>query len=329
MIISEENEWIANRWRILAGVLLVFTFTSFIIKLLPLPVKLVPLPDQLFLIFLALILMFQKRRVCRLFLIDWAPFILFLVLYDMMRSFAPMLYGRVHIAEPVQWELNTFAWFTNGEIPAFMLQDWVEAHLTESWKRACDFVLGTLYAFHFFAPMLVMWFFWRHLKERRLFYRFIYTFTVLNYLALMTFYLYPSAPPWYYQEFGLTQPEHTQYGQAAAGLSAIDRALRFKLFGTVWATFNANYFAAIPSLHGTWPTTVVIYLMAKYGKWMSLAVMYPILIWIGGAYFNHHYFVDYVIGHAYLLVAWLISEYVLIPKFFDRRINYSLLNKAF
>lgn len=315
-----KNEWLANRWRILAGVFLLVIFCFMVVRH-------VFMPDQIFLVFLFLVLIFQKRNKSRLFLIDWAPFIFFLILYDMMRSFAPLLYERVHIAEPFLWEMKYFSWMSNGEIPAFAMQTWRMAHSDKTIKKALDITLGVLYAFHFIGPMLLMWFFWRHLKDRRLFYRFIYTYTVLNYLALITFYLYPAAPPWYYQEFGLVQPDQTQYGQASAGLSAIDRLLKFKLFGTVWGTFNANYFAAIPSLHGTWPTVVVIYLIAKFGKWMSLMFIYPFLVWIGGAYFCHHYFVDYVIGHAYLLIAYWIAESILVPKIFDRRVDYSLLKK--
>ena len=63
-------------------------------------------PDQLFLILLLFVLGIQKGRRMRLFLVDWLPFIVFVTLYDMMRSFAPRLYNRVHVIEPHQWELG-------------------------------------------------------------------------------------------------------------------------------------------------------------------------------------------------------------------------------
>ena len=57
-------------------------------------------PDQLFLILL-FVLGIQKGLRMRLFLVDWLPFIVFVTLYDMMRSFAPRLYNRVHVIEPI------------------------------------------------------------------------------------------------------------------------------------------------------------------------------------------------------------------------------------
>ncbi|MEE2928519.1 MAG: hypothetical protein VX608_15020, partial [Chloroflexota bacterium] len=91
-------------------------------------------PDQIFIILLLFVLGIQKGRRIRLFLVDWLPFISFFTLYDMMRSFAPRLYSRVHVIEPHQWEMTTFGLMANGGIPAFSLQAWRAAHADDTLK---------------------------------------------------------------------------------------------------------------------------------------------------------------------------------------------------
>ena len=112
-------------------------------------------PDQLFLILLLFVLRIQKGRRMRLFLVSWLPFIVFVTLYDMMRSFAPRLYSRVHVIEPHQWELAIFGWMANGDIPAFSLQAWRAAHADDTLKIAVDVVLSMAYASFFVAPIIL------------------------------------------------------------------------------------------------------------------------------------------------------------------------------
>ena len=281
---------------------------------------------QIFLILLLFVLGVQKGRRIRLFLVDWLPFIVCVTLYDMMRSFAPRLYSRVHVIEPHQWELTTFGWMTNGEIPAFLFQAWRAAHADDTLKIAVDVGLSITYASFFVAPVILMGILWWKLKDRRLFWRFSCTLLLLNYMALATFVLYPAAPPWYYQEFGTTQPSETvYYGQAAAGgLLHLDALLNMGLFATIWGSFNPNYFAAVPSLHGAWPVAVAMFTLIAFGKKAWPVVLYPALVIVGGAYFNHHYLIDYVIAWAYLLLAFVVIERVVMPRL-DRVMDYNLL----
>jgi hypothetical protein len=283
-------------------------------------------PDQLFLILLLFVLGVQKGRRIRLFLVDWLPFIMFVAVYDMMRSFAPRLYSRVHVIEPHQWEMTIFGWMANGDIPAFSLQAWRAAHVDDTIKIAMDLVLSMTYASFFVAPVILMGILWWKLKDRRLFWRFSCTLLLLNYMALATFVLYPTAPPWYYQEFGTMQPSETvYYGQAAAaGLLHLDTLLNMGLFATVWGSFNPNYFAAVPSLHGAWPVAVAMFTLMAFGRKAWPIVIYPALVSFSGAYFNHHYLIDYVIAWAYLLVAFMVIGHFVMP-WLDRVMDYNLL----
>ena len=282
-------------------------------------------PDQLFLILLLFVLGVQKGRRIRLFLVDWLPFIVFVMLYTMMRSFAPRLYSRVHVIEPYQWELTTFGWMANGDIPAFALQEWRATHADETLTIVTDVVLAVAYVVFFITPIVLMGLLWWKLKDRRLFWRFSCTLNLLNFMALATFVLYPAAPPWYYQKFGEMQPAETVFGQAAAGgLLHLDTLFNMGLFATVWESFNPNAFAAVPSLHGAWPVAVAMFTLLAFGRKAWPIVLYPALVAVAGAYFNHHYLIDYVIGWAYLLLAFVVIERVVMPQL-DRVMDYTAL----
>ena len=62
-------------------------------------------PDQAFVVLLLIVIVFRGGREASTFLIDWSPFLIFVMLYDMMRGVAPMFYSRVHVAEPYDLEV--------------------------------------------------------------------------------------------------------------------------------------------------------------------------------------------------------------------------------
>ena len=240
-------------------------------------------PDQLFIVLLLFVLGIQKGRRIRLFLVDWLPFILFIILYNMMRSLAPRLYSRVHVSEPYQGELTVFGWMANGDIPAFALQSWRADHAGEFLMIAAEVVLGAAYASFFIAPIVLMAILWWKLKDRRLFWQFSCLLNLHNFMALATFVLYPAAPPWYFQRYGAIQPTDTAYGQVAAGgLVHLDEMFNMGLFTTVWGSFNQNYFAALPSLHAAWPVVVAMFTLLAFGRKAWPIIFYPGLVIIGG-----------------------------------------------
>jgi hypothetical protein len=288
-------------------------------------------PDQLFWLLFLSVVVFQWKR-AKLFLIDWGPFFLFVTLYDMMRSFAPSLYREVHIVEPYLWELQWFGWLTGGEVPTFWLQHWrkVVVHGENPSLLWIDFILALAYIAHFIAPAILMAILWWKRKDRRRFWEFSCTLNVLNYMALATFYLYPAAPPWYYDRFGATPPSQTPLGAVASGgLLHLDRVLKMGFFTTLWGAYNPNYFAAIPSLHAAWPFTIALFAVHTFGRKALPVFIYPALVAVAGMYFNHHYIVDYLVGWWYVTIAWSITQRWIMPKICDRFIDYSKLPKSF
>ena len=289
-----------HRWKIyvLLGVLAYFIIINQIIHVRP---------DHIFLALVILSFLLGRER-ARRFLIDWSPFVFFWIAYDMMRGVADSVRGVIHIVQPYRWEKWLFMPVLHGDIPPFYLQA-----VRETWpmvtKAVANVLAANFYTAHFAVPLLVGWIFWHTVDDRPLFYKFVYTLTVLNILALMTFMLYPSAPPWYVYHYGFVQPEPNSsfWGTSAGNLIDVDRLLGTKFFTTLWDSFNANYFAAIPSLHGAYPIVVSFFVYRKFRKHGFWLALYPIATWLSAVYLNQHYVVDLLIGSLYIVVAYWIA----------------------
>ncbi|RKY85801.1 hypothetical protein DRQ09_06815 [candidate division KSB1 bacterium] len=298
-----------NKWKIylLLGVIGYFIIINQIIHIRP---------DHAFLALVLLSFMLGKEKAKR-FLIDWSPFVIWWVLYDIMRGIVDNLRGFIHISGPYKAELFIFGRFFGNKIPAFWLQNF-QNHLDGSFlKDVLDLICANFYTLHFGAPLLLAWVLWHTTSDRRMHYSFVYTFTVLNVLALITFYVYPSAPPWYVFQYGFEQPHGALYG-VAGSLINVDKMLKVKFFTTLWDNMNPNHFAAIPSLHGAYPVLIVYYLYKKFKRYPLLLFIYPAGTWFAAVYLNHHYIIDLIIGVIYIVVAYLITEKLLFPYVFDK-----------
>lgn len=261
------------------------------------------------------------RQWGKLFLIDWSAFILFWICYDMMRGVADSIRGTISVAGPFLIEQRLFGWLTPAEVPAFYLQQFQATHAGTPLKTLLDVGSALTYGLHFVAPLLLGWLFWHTLDERRTFYLFVSSFTLLNVAALITFMVYPAAPPWYVANYGFAQPSGGML-ESAAALINFDKLIGQDFFLHLYGTFNANLFAAIPSLHAGYPTLIALCLWLRFGGWTWLFFIYLLWAWISAVYLNHHYVIDLLIGSAYALVALLLAKTLLVPHVLDRLIDY-------
>ena len=275
-------------------------------------------PDHIALALFLFSLALGKDK-ARKYVIDWIPFVLFWIAYDMMRGVVDGLLYRVHVGDIFNAELFLFGGLFDGTIPSFWLQEFQYRYADSIFKKIIDLLCGNFYSFHFAAPLLTGWILWHTANDRHMYYRFIYTLTVLNVMALTTFLLFPAAPPWYVFQQGFEQPTGDIIG-AAGGLINIDRMFEMKLFTTIWHNMNPNHFAAIPSLHGAYPIAVSFFIFAKFRKFPFLLALYPAATWFAAVYLNHHYIIDLVIGGVYLCIAYFICHRILMPKVFERTI---------
>jgi len=267
-------------------------------------------PDHAFLSLLILTLVLRKAK---RFLVDWSPFIVLWVSYDMMRGIADDLRGRINVVGPFRMEELLFARFFGGKIPPFWFQEFQKNIDGTFLKGFLDMLASSAYSLHMAAPLLLGWVLWDLVGDREMFRKFVIAFSILSWSAFVTFYLYPAAPPWYVYRYGFAQPDLSFYSHGEASLINTDRALGFPLFETLYKHFNPNQFAAIPSLHAAYPFTVAIFAVRAFGRRASPLYLYPAIVWFSAVYLNHHYIIDIIIGIAYALCAIWVTDHIVYP----------------
>lgn len=307
----------SQQWRgyILIGIVIYLILINQIIRVRP---------DHVFVALLLFALSLGKGRI-KTFTIDWAPWIIFWICYDMMRGIADNLRGTINVVWPYKAELFVFGPLFNNKIPAFYMQDVQQALEGTFIRGLLDASGGLFYTLHFGLPIILGWVFWHTTNDRKMFYTFVWTMTLLNFSALTTFILYPAAPPWYVYSYGFGQPPQTTYwGLGAGALINVDKMIGMNFFQTLWGGFNPNHFAAIPSLHGSYPMAVAFFTYKKFHKFPYLLILYPLGVWFSAVYLNQHYIIDLFIGLGYLAISYLITKYLLVPKFFSRFIKWDI-----
>lgn len=310
----------SHQWRgyVLLGVILYLVLINQFLRVRP---------DHVFIALMLLALTLGRGRV-KYFVKDWTPWVLFWICYDMMRGVADNLRGAINISWPYMTELKLFGKFFSGLLTNFFAQDW-QIVLEGTWiKNMLDAMGGLFYTLHFGMPLLLGWIFWHTMDDRKMFYRFVWTMTLLNFAALTTFILYPAAPPWYVYSFGFGQPPQTAYwGLGAGSLVSVDKMIGMNFFQTLWGGFNPNHFAAIPSLHGAYPLAIAFFTYKKFRRWLFWLALYPVGVWFSAVYLNQHYIIDLIFGACYLCAAYLITDRLLVPHVFSRFISWEPLRK--
>lgn len=283
-------------------------------------------PDHIFFALMIFAFAVLGKKWGKMLLTDWAPWIFFWMAYDMMRGVADTFRSTINIVQPYEIEKSLFGWLTPADIPAFYFQSWQQLHESSFLKTFFDVFTSNIYAIHFPMPLIIGWIIWHTLNDRRNYYQLIYTLTVLNFMALVTFMLYPAAPPWYVFEHGFVQPTG-EFLEAAGALVNFDKLIGSNVLRSIWNTFNSNKFAAIPSLHSGYPSAIALFMWLRFGGKHWLWILYPAAAWFSAVYLNHHYIIDLIIGSLYAFSAYAFTKYILIPKLFDRIVNFDLGSK--
>ena len=235
------------------------------------------------------------RQAGQVFL-DWLPFTAVLLLYDRTRGVTDSLGISLHEADILHAE----TWLFGGVEPTV----WLQQHLYDPQHvQWYDAVCTLVYTTHFLAtPVLaaVLW-----LRNRAVWLRYIRRVIVLAVAGLVTYCLFPEAPPWLAARDGLTEP--------VARLSA--RGWIWLHAGNLNATLahaqvdGANPVAAMPSLHTAFATLVAIFVATQLrSRWRYLLVLYPIAMGYTLVYTGEHWVLDILVGIAYaLIVHWSVS----------------------
>jgi membrane-associated phospholipid phosphatase len=237
------------------------------------------------------------RRLGRV-LLDWLPFTLVLMVYDLSRGLANATNLPLHERDIASVE----QWMFGGQLPTVWLQHHLYQPGTVHWYDA----LSTLVYFsHFIATPLLAALLW--IRNRSIWIAYISRVIALSFAGLMTYVLVPEAPPWLAARDHVIEPVSRLSAQGWIWLrvdhveSLLDAAQRD----------GSNPVAAMPSLHTAFATLLVLFIGTRLtSRWRYLLALYPAAMGFVLVYTGEHYMLDVVVGMAYAVVVHaLVSQW--------------------
>ena len=237
------------------------------------------------------------RRVVTGFL----PFFAYTILYDSIRALPNYTFQEVNIQKIYDLEKQ---WFGIQEAGLVMTPN---EYFKINTNYILDFLGGIFYGNWVSVPIILG--IYLFLKNKRQMLEFLFAFLILNIFGIITYYLLPTAPPWYVELYGFEFQANTPGYEA--GLENFDKMFGIHLFHNMYTKMNSQVFAAIPSLHSAFPILVLFYgfKTLKYSNLFFL--LHGIGIWFFAVYLRHHYIIDVLLGIIYAaLVCLLMSRLV-------------------
>jgi membrane-associated phospholipid phosphatase len=217
----------------------------------------------------------------------WAPFVLLLVAYELMRDAASALGMPAH--DLARFDTTLF----DGYQPTLVLQAAIgrlaDAELFEE--------TGSLvYATHFLLPVAVGAWLWT--KDRDAFRRFALTLVVLCGLAFVTYVIAPTTPPW------LAQPASVRHLIE----EAIQRSGAPSSLVWLYSHHDYNLYAAFPSLHAGFPVVAAGAAWRQSRKAGLVLWVWAVIVWVVVVYLGEHYVADVIGGIVYAVIAMVIAR---------------------
>ena len=240
---------------------------------------------------------------------DLSPFLFVWLFYDGMAIFTDNVSQRVQGKEIYDLDVFLFGKFFNGEAPPIWFYQNERIFLVTA-------ITGILYLAYIFIPIIIALVLWLK-RENPIYYRLYWelslTFLLVTILAVITFYLYPCAPPWYYVENGFSNPL-TEVHPDSAQLQDVDDFLGIPIF-RLFYSFESNPFAAFPSLHVAYPILTALIWKKIKPKRSYLAWLFPIGVAFSAVYLNHHWVTDGLAAIIYTLVSYKIVQLIVKRQF--------------
>lgn len=267
-----------------------------------------------------------RRRMLQV-IIDWLPFALVLMVYDLSRGAATML------GAPTLWrpQIDADRWLFFGVEPTVWLQEHLKLPRAPWW----EVVMSTTYMSFFILPYVVASALW--LSDRDDWKAFVRRFVALQFTALIVYVLMPAAPPWAAARCTASEVAggpfdppcmfHSSAGVPGGGLLGAMRTSRpgahqwvERISTRGWGTLHlnsarslidegqasVNLVAAIPSLHAALTAMVAIFLWRMVGAmWRPVLVGYPLVMAFLLVYTAEHYVVDILLGWVFTAVVLL------------------------
>ena len=242
--------------------------------------------DQLFLAGTFNLLYFFSGNTRKLIL-GFSIFIVYWILFDYMKAFPNYLFREVHIRDLYNAEKLLFGWEEGGKIIT------PNEYWLINYSTKLDILTGIFYLC--WIPVPLAFAAYLFFRNRRDFLNFSLTFVLVNMLGFIIYYIYPAAPPWYFQLQGdifiAGTPGNT------AGLSRFDLYFTTGIFRNLYSK-SSNVFAAMPSLHSAYPVIVLYYGIRRREHLIVNLIFTTVMfgIWFAAVYTSHHYVLDVLAG---------------------------------
>lgn len=258
-----------------------------------------------------LVLFFSSRK-SRNFLFTFGYLIIYWILYDSMRLYPNYLFNEVNILEPYVIEKQWFGVNMDG-----IRMTWNE-YFQQNTNKLLDFITGIFYFSWVTVPFAYcIYLFFK--KEKEILVGFTISFLLVNFIGWILYYLYPAAPPWYYELYGdVFIPETVGH---AGGLLRFDAIVGSPFFEDMYAK-GSSVFGAVPSLHAAFPILLTYFSLKRRNPILTLLFVLTIIgIWFGAVYTNHHYILDLILGLFCAILTIIIYE-----KLIQKRLKKYLID---
>jgi len=218
-----------------------------------------------------------------------------------MKAFPNYLYQTVSVENLYNLEKNLFGISLNG----------IRITPNEYWlvnsNTILDVCSGFFYLLWIPVPLAFAAYLFYYCRKQFLY--FSLTFILVNCLGFIIYYIYPAAPPWYIQQNGFQFIPHTLGN--TAGLIRFDNFFGLPIFQSIYSK-SSNVFAAMPSLHSSYPVIVLYYgLKNKLGKINVFFTLVMLGIWFTAIYTSHHYLLDVLAGITCAIIGIVFFNYVI------------------
>ena len=268
-----------------------------------------------------------RRRVLRVIL-DWLPFALVLLAYDLSRGAATLL------GSSTLWQLQPSVdrWLFFGVEPTV----WLQEHLKLGHPPWWEVILSATYMSHFIVPYVVAGVLWLHNRDD--WKAFVRRFVALSFVAVTIYALLPAAPPWAaarctadHVAAGPSNPAcmyHRAAGRPDGGLlgpMSTSRAGAKRVVERIstrgWGTLHldsaqslidegqaaVNEVAAIPSHHAALTALTSVFLWRRVRRrWRLLLAAYPLIMAFSLVYSAEHYVFDILLGWTAAAIVFVV-----------------------
>ncbi|ESX01242.1 hypothetical protein KL918_002881 [Ogataea parapolymorpha] len=178
-------------------------------------------------------------------------------------------------------------------------------------SKPLDFVAWFPYGIvHFAGPFIVaalVWLFGPPTALRS----FGWSFGYMNLVGVAIQQIFPAAPPWYKNLYGL-QPANYAMKGSPGGLGRMDGYFGVDLYTTNFS--NAPViFGAFPSLHSGISTMNALWLSYLFPKYSPYFACYVCWLWWSTMYLTHHYFFDLTAGSVLAVTFFFVAKYQWLP----------------